>query len=124
MDSPATPHTAALRDWSQLVPSIRRGCGDLPTIEVPVDLIRHVISDLLSADAKVDDAPCSSQAHLDRALVLLRSVVPDWHPENAEDAARLADAESHMQHYLPIEQLFEKLASSGRTDAPGAEPPP
>lgn len=103
-------------DWAQLVPSIRLGRGDLPKIEVPPDLIRQVISDILSADAKADDAPCSAESHLDRALVLLRSLLPDWQPENPENRARLIDAEAHMQHYLPIAQLFRTLVNSAEPE--------
>lgn len=87
-------------------------CGDVPRIEVSPALIQQVIQDILSAEAKADDAPASSMTHFDRALVLLRSLVPEWRPDDVEGGIRLAEAEAHMQLYLPVGLGLPHLVSS------------
>ena len=61
--------------------------------------VQAIINDLLNSDLKLSDAPGSSEAHFDRALVQLASLTPGWSPRNAEAADRLEQARIHMDFY-------------------------
>ncbi len=65
----------------------------------PVDrLVRHVLSNLVSGVAKLDDAPASAETHFDSAINELAKAT-DWRPNDPELRAIIDDAMEHMALY-------------------------
>ena len=68
-----------------------------PGLTVPVEhLVRHVLSNLVSAIAKQDDSPASAETHLMSAISELAKAT-QWRPYDIELAAIIDDAISHME---------------------------
>jgi plasmid maintenance system antidote protein VapI len=65
--------------------------ANLPRYEPdPIDrVLEKIISDCLSAQIKREDAPCSSEAHLNSAIAALYEMIPDYEPWDEESKAAL-----------------------------------
>lgn len=65
--------------------------------------LHRILGNILWFCAKNDDAPCSAEAHLDRAIVDLVSLCPDFKPPTDEIAEIITDAAEHMKllGYVP-----------------------
>jgi len=61
-------------------------------------LVRHVLSNLVSGIAKMNDAPASAGTHLDSAISELAKAT-DWRPDDPELMAIIDDAIEHMAFY-------------------------
>jgi hypothetical protein len=46
--------------------------------------LERIISQCLSAQIKREDAPCSSETHLNSAIAALSNLIPDYNPDNEE----------------------------------------
>ncbi len=74
----------------------RRGKGNI--VNDYSALIRVVFGNLLSAIAKMQDAPMSAQTHLDFVIDKLAKATT-WRPDDPELRQIIDDATEHMKHH-------------------------
>lgn len=60
--------------------------------------ISRILSNLVSSELKLVDAPCSSAMHLDTAISELAKLTT-WRPQDTEGLAIVNDAIEYMSHY-------------------------
>jgi hypothetical protein len=53
-------------------------------LDEAIPVLKRILSNCLSAQLKREDAPCSSETHLNTAIALLLELVPDYNPEDEE----------------------------------------
>ena len=67
--------------------------------QTQTEVVTRALNDVIAAALKRYDAPVSSVAHEDAAIVALLELVPDWQPWSDEARALVADARHHMKQY-------------------------
>lgn len=59
-------------------------------------LIRQILHDILNSQGKEEDAPCSAESHLYRAINYLYKLVPDYTTMFREDMELIWEAQEFM----------------------------
>jgi hypothetical protein len=67
--------------------------------DMPNEKLQDILTHLLMSHVKLNDAPASSQAHFDYAIVELDKLIENYRPSNAECRQVLTDAIEHMGLY-------------------------
>ena len=55
----------------------------------------------IEAAIQAQDAPCAAMEHMASGIVLLKSLLPDWQPWDAESADVVLEAEEHIAMLNP-----------------------
>ena len=63
--------------------------------------VKAALNHLIASEVKAEDAPCAAMEHLASVVVLLKSLVPDWQPWDAESADVVREAEEYIARLNP-----------------------